>query len=48
MSLLRQQGIEDVGEVDMAFFEPGGQFSLFQADQGEQKKTSSGHDGPAR
>ena len=41
MSLLRQQGIEDVGEVDKAFFEPGGQLSLFQANQSEQKKTES-------
>ena len=41
MSLLRQQGVQDVGEVDKAFLEPNGQLSLFQADRGEQKKTET-------
>ncbi|SDY53729.1 DUF421 domain-containing protein [Citreimonas salinaria] len=41
MSQLRQQGIGDVGEVEKAFFEPNGKFSIFQADNENQKKTQS-------
>ena len=41
MSLLRQQGVQDVGEVDKAFLEPSGQLSVFQASQDEQKQTES-------
>jgi uncharacterized membrane protein YcaP (DUF421 family) len=41
MSQLRQQGIDDVGEVEKAFFEPSGVFSVFQAAQDKRKKTQS-------
>ena len=41
MLQLRLQGIQDVGEVHKAFFEPGGKLSLFQASQDERKKTES-------
>ena len=41
MSQLRQQGIQDVGEVEKAFFEPSGKLSLFQASQDKKKQTES-------
>lgn len=41
MSQLRQQGIRDVGEVERAYFEPSGMFSVFQASQENQKTTES-------
>lgn len=38
---LRQEGVRDVGEVELAFFEPSGKISVLQAAQGKQRKVES-------
>lgn len=38
---LREQGIEDVGEIERAYFEPSGRLSVFRAGPGRRRATLS-------